>query len=141
MNGFRDYQSVIQAGRAAVTPPGACPSTQRRSVPCSAGWYGKYGLPPRSTSWTVRPPRRCSSGRTGPGSGVAGDGEMSETCDRCGPAVGAAYRLDRIGELYLCGRCASRQWRALSAQGWTFWPLGVHALAPQASAVPDAAGL
>jgi len=66
---------------------------------------------------------------------------MSETCDRCGPAVGAAYRVDRIGELYLCGRCASRQWRALSAQGWTFWPLGVHALAPQASAVPDAAGL
>ena len=27
---------------------------------------------------------------------------MSETCDRCGPAVGAAS--------------------ALSAQGWTFWP-------------------
>jgi hypothetical protein len=64
---------------------------------------------------------------------------MSETCDRCGPAVGAAYRvgrIGRIGELYLCGRCASRQWRALSAQGWTFWPLGVHALAPQASAYP-----
>ena len=33
------------------------------------------------------------------------------------------------------------QWPALSAQGWTFWPLGVHALAPQASAVPDVAGL
>ena len=64
---------------------------------------------------------------------------MSETCDRCGPAVGAAYRVDRIGELYLCGPCASRQWRALSALGWTFWPLGVRALAPQASAVPDAA--
>jgi hypothetical protein len=72
---------------------------------------------------------------------MAGDGEMSETCDRCGPAVGAAYRVSRIGELYLCARCASRQWRALSAQGWTFWPVGVHALAPQASAVPDAAGL
>jgi hypothetical protein len=66
---------------------------------------------------------------------------MSETCDRCGPAVGAAYRVGRIGELYLCERCASRQWRALSAQSWTFWPLGVHALAPQASYVPDAAGL
>ena len=74
------------------------------------------------------------------GSGVAGDGGMSETCDRCGPAVGAAYRVDLIGELYLCGRCATRQWSALSAQGWTFWPLGVHALAPQASAVPDVAG-
>jgi hypothetical protein len=45
--------------------------------------------------------------------------------------------LDRVGELYLCGQCASRQWRALSAQGWTFWPLGVHALAPQARAEPD----
>ena len=62
---------------------------------------------------------------------------MNETCDRCGPAVGAAYRVDRVnraGELYLCGHCASWQWRALSAQGWIFWPLGVHALAPQASA-------
>ena len=61
---------------------------------------------------------------------------MNETCDRCGPAVGAGYRVDRVnrvGELYLCGKCASRQWPALSAQGWTFWPLGVHALAPQAS--------
>jgi hypothetical protein len=36
-----------------------------------------------------------------------------------------------VGELYLCGHCASQQWRALSAQGWTFWPLGVRALAPQ----------
>ena len=52
-------------------------------------------------------------------------------------APGTGYRVDRVnrvGELYLCGQCASRQWRALSAQGWTFWPLGVHALAPQASA-------
>lgn len=62
---------------------------------------------------------------------------MTETCDRCGPAVGAGYRVDRVnqaGELYLCGACATRHWRALSAQGWTFWPLGVHAFAPQASA-------
>ena len=59
---------------------------------------------------------------------------MDETCDRCGPAIGAAYRVDRVGELYLCGHCASWLWRALSAQGWTFWPLGVHALAPQVSA-------
>jgi len=41
-----------------------------------------------------------------------------------------------VGELYLCGHCASQQWRALSAQGWTFWPLGVHAIAPQASTGP-----
>jgi hypothetical protein len=59
---------------------------------------------------------------------------MAETCDRCGPAVRAAYRVARVGELYLCGRCASRQWPALSARGWTIWPLGVHALAPQAGA-------
>ena len=61
---------------------------------------------------------------------------MNETCDRCGPATRAAYRVDGAGELYLCRHCAGRQWRALSAQGWTFWPLGVHALAPQASAAP-----
>ena len=63
--------------------------------------------------------------------------EMNEMCDRCGPAAGAGYRVDRVdraGELYLCGPCATRHWRALSAQGWTFWPLGVHALAPQALA-------
>jgi hypothetical protein len=60
---------------------------------------------------------------------------MNETCDRCGPAIRAAYRVDRVGrELYLCAHCASRQWPALSAQGWTIWPLGVHALAPQTSA-------
>ena len=59
---------------------------------------------------------------------------MAEACDRCGPAVRAAYRVEGAGELYLCGQCASRHWRALSAQGWTFWPLGVHELAPQARA-------
>ena len=48
---------------------------------------------------------------------------MNQTCDRCGPAIGAAHRVDRVGELYLCGRCASRHWRALSAQSWTVWPL------------------
>ena len=56
------------------------------------------------------------------------------------PVIGAdprparRTRVDRVGELYLCGQCANRHWRALSAQGWTFWPLGVHALAPQTGA-------
>ena len=59
---------------------------------------------------------------------------MGETCDRCGPAVRAAYRVARTGDLYLCRMCASRLWKALAAQGWTFWPLGVHAIAPQALA-------
>ena len=64
---------------------------------------------------------------------------MTETCDRCGPAVRAGYRVDRgnrAGRLYLCGQCAGRHWRALSAQGWTFWSLGVHAIAPQARTGP-----
>jgi len=62
--------------------------------------------------------------------------EMTETCDRCGPAVGAAYRVEGAGELYLCGQCASRLWRALSVRGWIFWSLGVHAVAPQANPAP-----
>lgn len=43
---------------------------------------------------------------------------MNETCDRCGPAVRAAYRVDRSGELYLCRHCTNLLWPALSAQGW-----------------------
>jgi hypothetical protein len=43
---------------------------------------------------------------------------MNETCDRCGPAVRAAYRADRSGELYLCRRCTNLLRPALSAQGW-----------------------
>jgi hypothetical protein len=58
---------------------------------------------------------------------------MNETCDRCGPAVRAVYRVERHGELYLCGHCANRLWAALFAQGWTIWPAGEHALAPQAN--------
>ena len=61
---------------------------------------------------------------------------MNETCDRFGPATSAAYRVNRVRELFLCGHCARQHWRALSSEGWTFWPLGVHALAPQASAAP-----
>jgi len=43
---------------------------------------------------------------------------MNETCDRCGPAVRAAYRVDSSGELYLCGHCTYLLRPALSAQGW-----------------------
>ena len=43
---------------------------------------------------------------------------MNETCDRCGPAVRAAYRMDRSGELYLCRHCTNLLRPALSAQGW-----------------------
>jgi ribosomal protein S27AE len=58
---------------------------------------------------------------------------MNETCDRCGPAVRAAYRVDRDSELYLCGHCTNRLWTALCAQGWNIWPAGEYALAPQAT--------
>ena len=48
---------------------------------------------------------------------------MNQTCDRCGPAVRAVYRADGTGELYLCGHCTGRLRQALSAQGWTIWPV------------------
>ena len=44
---------------------------------------------------------------------------MSETCDRCGPAVRAVYRAAGGGQLYLCGHCAAKLKPALRAQGWT----------------------
>ena len=60
---------------------------------------------------------------------------MNETCDRCGPAVRAAYRVTRrTSDLYLCLRCTSRAWRALTVQGWVIWPAGTLAVAPQAQA-------
>jgi hypothetical protein len=49
---------------------------------------------------------------------------VNQTCDRCGPAVRAAYRVDRKGELYFCRHCTTRLWAALSEQGWAIWPLG-----------------
>jgi hypothetical protein len=55
----------------------------------------------------------------------------NETCDRCGPAVGAVYRVNREGELYLCGHCTNQLWPALAAQGWTIEFAGERALAPQ----------
>ena len=57
---------------------------------------------------------------------------MDEMCDRCGPAVAAVYRVERHGELYLCGHCTNRLRAALFAQGWAIWPASEHALAPQA---------
>jgi len=53
---------------------------------------------------------------------------MNQTCDRCGPAVRAAYRAARNGELYLCRHCTVRLRAALSAQGWAIWPIGLHVL-------------
>jgi hypothetical protein len=58
-------------------------------------------------------------------------GEMNETCDRCGPAVRAIYRVNRDAELYLCGHCANQLRPALSAQGWSVRLAGERELAPQ----------
>ena len=58
---------------------------------------------------------------------------MNQTCDRCGPAVRAAYRVARDGELNLCRHCTVRLRTALSAQGWAIWPIGQHVLVRQAS--------
>jgi len=56
---------------------------------------------------------------------------MNLACDRCGPAVRAAYRACRRGELYLCRHCLYRLRSALSAQGWTVLLINKYALAPQ----------
>jgi hypothetical protein len=56
---------------------------------------------------------------------------MNETCDRCGPAVRTVYRAAGNGELFLCAHCAIQLSTALSAQGWTIWPVDDYALAPQ----------
>jgi len=44
---------------------------------------------------------------------------MNETCDRCGPAVRAAYRAVRGGQLYLCQHCTAQP----RAQGARLDPL------------------
>jgi hypothetical protein len=56
---------------------------------------------------------------------------MNEACDRCGPAVRSVYRAVGGGELYLCRHCANQLWSALSAQGWTMWPVAESDRVPQ----------
>jgi hypothetical protein len=55
---------------------------------------------------------------------------MNETCDRCGPATRAVYRVDGRGELFLCRHCTSRLWDALFERGWTLWAIAEHDLTP-----------
>jgi len=59
---------------------------------------------------------------------------MNETCDRCGPAVRAAYRAARVGQLYLCGHCTADLRPALWAQGWNIWATAEEALGQRAAA-------
>jgi len=55
---------------------------------------------------------------------------MNQTCDRCGPAVQAAYRAAWAGELYLCRHCTNRLGTALTAQGWAILPIHQHVPQP-----------
>ena len=48
---------------------------------------------------------------------------MNEACGRRRSAVRAAYRVYRRGELDLDRHCTSWLRAALSAQGWTIWPV------------------
>jgi hypothetical protein len=57
---------------------------------------------------------------------------VNQTCDRCGPAVRAAYRAARDGELYLCRHCTIQLRAALSAQGWAIRSIGQDVLLRQA---------
>ena len=76
---------------------------------------------PRWPSWaSCWRPGRCTPA-----------GQPAATFPASGPGRGTGYRVGRNGELYLCGHCSSRLWQALSAQGWTLWPIGNDALALQ----------
>jgi hypothetical protein len=108
-----------------------------------AGRGTRVRRPPRGRrrADALGPPIRCRAGRPpacqpGP-SRLAGpqlaaraataqreDGAgMNETCDRCGPAADAAYRVHRRGERHLGQHCTSRLRAALCARGWTIWPV------------------
>src|SRR5882762_1649496 len=60
---------------------------------------------------------------------------MNQTCDRCGPAVRAAYRVDRGGELYADAASARSGWRCPCKAG----PSGP--LAGRSRRVPRASSL
>lgn len=49
---------------------------------------------------------------------------MDESCDRCGPAERATFRVARDGELFLCAFCTKWLWHALTAQGWVVSSVG-----------------
>ena len=53
---------------------------------------------------------------------------MTETCDRCGPAVRAIYHASRSGQLYLCGHCTNQLRPVLSAHGWAIWQIATPAV-------------
>lgn len=66
MSGFRDYQSVIQAGVRRGDATRRVPLDPEEVRALFGRMVRKDGLPPRSTTWTVLPARRCSSGEPGP---------------------------------------------------------------------------
>ena len=116
-----------------IKPPTAGNTTPRPSPPSSAVTPSCCPPPPaaapagwhrNSATTPTRPAGGCvgsaSSSPKGP-QPTEGRRDMNQTCDRCGPAVRAAYRASRGGQLYLCRHCTNQLRPALSAQGWAIW--------------------
>ena len=70
-----------------------------------------------------QPPGRPSTGRPRGHGPTRRRAERNEACGRRRSAVRAAYRVHRRGELDLDRHCTSWLRAALSAQGWTIWPV------------------
>ena len=61
---------------------------------------------------------------------------MNELCDRChGQTRATHYVTNGMARLFFCTHCLARHREALDAKGWTIWPIGYQAVAPQAVAV------
>lgn len=56
---------------------------------------------------------------------------MNETCDRC-PARAAYFVTRGMHRLFFCVTCSVVHFAAFATKGWLFWPVSVHAIAPQA---------
>jgi hypothetical protein len=103
--------------------------------------FGIGGCAPRMAQG-VRRPSRCGRQPDALGPPARRPGGLqpsgrrpgrNQTCDRCGPAVRAAYRASRSGQLHLCGHCTNQLRPALSAQGWTIWQIAKPAVGPPGS--------
>src|SRR6266568_3877057 len=132
--------AVVPGQTRAITPASAAPQQHQRALSAAGDAAGpqkpgyRLGIlqtrtrssrADRSGVGDVRGSSRRVAAAAGPEKGLKAIVQtrqrtlkMNETCDRCGPAIRAVYRVTRNGELYLCGHCAKRLWPALSAQGW-----------------------
>jgi len=96
-----------------------------RSSPggCGGPACSPPGRPPAGLPAGPQPPGRPSTGRPRGHGPTRRRAEMNEACGRRRSAVRAAYRVHRRGELDLDRHCTSWLRAALSAQGWTIWPV------------------